>query len=205
MKILTNKHAHLPNDIQNLIIKTEGNPEFEKKINILRKEYKRKLTEKEQLCFFKDVEAVQVEFNLPAGWNYPLQSLILKGDFPLMVEDEISLEVEGKNIIMLGGLIAHSRYGVKIVISKRIRKDRLKRWLDEHFEQIEEYFDKLDMKPMDRPRWKNGKLIKRIVQSRNKIDKEGKKTSFGQVTENLKKNDEVYVKTIYHRNKKRFL
>lgn len=204
MKILNSSHTYLSKDIKNLVIKLENSDEFEAKVKTLRERYDGQLSEEEYNQLFRSVEKILTDFNLPSGWFYPIQELILKNSFPLMIEDEISLEVNGENTVFLGGQISPSRNGVKIVLSKRISKDRIKRWLDDHFNEIEDYFEKLDMKKMERPRWKNGKLIQKIVKMRESKDSTGKKKSFGEITEKLKKTDEDYIRTLYHRNKKRF-
>lgn len=197
MKIKLEDKKWVTENYQKLFWILEHDPRFEKSIKRIRSKFKKsKKISDEELAKLLD------DFNMPQSMFREIKSFIIEDSMPaLFLEPGIELQALGltKEVMLGKSSPIGKKREVKIIITKKVTKNELIKWVEENWDSI--LFDMLTLELPDTkiPRWENFELAKQIIELR-----EIQKLTFSEITDKLKLSDEDYIKTLYHRYKKWF-
>lgn len=196
MKIKLKDKKWVPEDYQKLFWILEHNPHFEQSINEIRKGFKLN----NEIADEKVIKLLD-DFDLPQNMFRELKVFITDDSMPwILLDPGIELKTLGLTTEVLTQKVSPKgkKREVRIAITRKITRTKLKEWIDENWESILFYMLTLELPDTKIPRWNYLELAKQITDLRD-----NKNLTFSQIADELKLNDEGNIKTLYHRYKKR--
>ncbi|MBI5151339.1 MAG: hypothetical protein HZA34_02065 [Candidatus Pacebacteria bacterium] len=182
-------------DYQKLLWILELDPHFESMINNIRKDLKEGGNPTD-----KQINGLLDQFDLPQSLFREMKSYILNKAFPpLFLEPGIEKMSLGltPDVLLQKTSPKGKRREVRVVITKKIAKTKFIEWVEKNWKSIAFDMEALELPKVKIPRWEYFELVKKIVELRDKH-----KLTFREITAKLDKDDEDYIKTLYHRYKK---
>ena len=192
MKIKLRDKKWVTEDYQKLLWILEHNPRFEKEVTLLRDELK-----KDSAYLDAGVIKLIDSFDLPQGMVRELKSFIIEDSMPpLFLESGVEKQSLGltPDVLLQKSSPKGKKREIRITITKKISKTKFMEWVEKNWDSIKFNMETLELPQVKVPRWNDFKLMKKIVELRDE-----RHLSFSDITDELKMNDEDYVKTLYHR------
>ncbi len=182
---------------KNLIWSLERDSIFEKEVVKIRKQIK--LGQLDDNDIQESVILLLENYKLPLSWLPAVKQYIINNNLNVFDETEINLNPSGYTADIIKGNESPTGKNrkINITITGNVSKTRLKKWIDQNWEDINFWQLTLNLPSSVHRKWRQTNLVKRIIKL-----KDVNKMTFSQITDRLGMMSEDRVKHLYKRYKK---